>query len=312
MADLTYRLVLRATFEGREQLDQAVQELEKIQFQGAKVGVSVQQGGARAGEGLQGIARSAMSIGFMFNMVESAWMRQTMASIMAANAQDRYNSAVARFGVKSEEAQRAARQLTQEMQYLDAANMRANVSMGLMAGTLLISTDLLKKESWATIASTASKTYHTIATKLNTIATGENILTKIAHKAVTIASTAIEWLENAALQAQIILRGTLSMGLLVPAMIVGAAAAAGIAGYSMGQSKQEGGHIPQTGMYLLHEGEYVLPKTNMGTSIQTTSLETSKVEVFSIQSDIHVETDLERALTIQNKKIVSEWKRMRP
>jgi len=478
MADLTYRLVLRATFEGREQLEQAVQELDKIQFQGAKVGVSVQQGAKEAGVGLQGIARSAMSVGFMFNMVESAWMRQTMASIMASNAQDRYNDAVARYGVTSREAQRAARQLTQEMQYLDAANMRANVSMGLMAGTMLISTGLLQKETWATVASTASKTAHTIATKLNSIATGENILTKIAHKAVTIACTAVEWLENAALQAQLVLKAALSYGVAVPLMIAGAAAVAGIAGYYMGgrqqggfiekeglyhlhtgekvlskesvlasmkesnsketfkslqtgglvekegvyhlhtgervlskesvslyekmfttnniektafTSMQKGGTIEKEGLYHLHTGEKVLSKesvlssnsketfkslqtgglvekegvyhlhtgeqvlskesvslyekmfatnnieksTFMGTrhdggyvpqtgvygllagehvskNIQTTTLETSKAEVFNIQSDIHVETDLERALQIQNRKIVNEWKRMRP
>jgi len=300
MADLTYRLVLRATFEGREQLEQAVQELDKIQFQGAKVGVTVGQGAAEAGIGLQGIARSAMSVGFMFNMLESAWMRQTMASIMASNAQDRYNSAVARYGVNSQEAQQAARQLTQEMQYLDAANMRANVSMGLMAGSFLLSTGLLKGETWATMQATAAKAAHAIATKIETAATGEGILAKIWDTTTRLANTAIIWIENAALQAQIVLEGILSMGLAVPAMVVGAAAAAGIAGYYMG-SKQQGGYVPQTGLYTLHAGEYV-----------STTMETSKAEVFNIQSDIHVETDLERALAIQNKKIVNEWKRMQP
>jgi hypothetical protein len=382
MADLTYRLVLRATFEGREQLEQAVQELDKIQFQGAKVGVTVGKGAKEAGIGMQSIARSAMSVGFMFNMLESAWMRQTMANIMASNAQDRYNSAVARYGVNSQEAQQAARQLTQEMQYLDVANMRANVSMGLMAGSMLISTGLLKEDTWATISHTASKYASIIATKLETAATDEGILAKIASKAWSLACAAATWIENAALYAKLVLQEALAPW-MVPAMIVGVAAVAGVAGYYMGGGKQQGGFIEKEGLYHLHTGEKVLSKesvlketfkslqtggfvekegvyhlhagekvlskesailyeknnieksTFMGIrhdggyvpqtglygllageyvskSIATTTLETSKAEVFNIQSDVHIETDLERALTIQNKKIVNEWKRMRP
>jgi hypothetical protein len=306
MADLTYRLILRATFEGREQLSQAVQELDKLQFQGSKVGVSVEQGSREAGTGLQSIARSTMSVGFMFNMLESAWMRQTMASIMAANAQDRYNSAVARYGAHSQEAQQAARQLAQEMQYLDAANMRANVSMGLMAGSFLLSTGLLKEETWATIGLTASKYAHIIATKLETAATGEGVIAMAIHSAATVAHTAVLWLKNAALEAMVVLEAMASHGLLVPAIIgAGAVTGAVISQYMKPPpSKQLGGYISETGVYTLHAGEYVLPKASLEGG--------SSSSIFNIPVNMQVETDLESALRKLNAKITSEWKRMRP
>jgi len=305
MADTVYRLVLRATFESPEELDRAVTGLQKLKLEGANVGVTIGQAGRTSQTSLESIARSGMQVGFMFNMLESAYMRQAMAMMLATNSQERYNTVVARYGANSREAQEAAKEMQMQMEYLNLANMRANVSMALMATQFAISTGLLKAETWATVQATASKTAHAIATKLEAAAHSGATLSLIAHKAATAAATVVDWLHVAALKAKVILLNMVSMGTLTPAILAaGAVATAAVAGYTLAGSKQKGGYIPETGAYLLHKGEYVIP-TNSTTTITHTTVPTTQ---FNFETHIHVEADLDAALREQNRRIKNEYR----
>ena len=199
MSDMIYRLVLKARFEDAAQLEGAIQGLERLQIQGANVSIRMGAMGREGAAGLDSIARSALRVGFMFNMLESAYMRATMATIILDNAQDRYNKTVEKYGEHSEEAQKAAKQLEMRMDYLNLANTRANVSMGIMLLQLALQSNLLDKATLSTIA--------------HTVATG--------------AATIKEWLHNAALSAKAIL-----LAMINPyTAALGIAAATGVGAY---------------------------------------------------------------------------------
>jgi hypothetical protein len=198
---MMYRLILRAQFENPAELDRAVQGLNQLEMQGAKVNVSMAGMGRAGTEGLDSLGYSVLRVGFMFNMMESALMRQEMASLYAENAQNRLNDAVAKYGANSVQAQRATQQYHTEMEYLNNANMRANVSMGLMATSLILQSGLLREATWS----------------------------QIAHTASLAASTLEHWAHVAALQAEVVWEAIVSQGLAVPAMLAGGAAVAGVA-----------------------------------------------------------------------------------
>jgi hypothetical protein len=206
MADMMYRLVLRAQFENAAELTRAAQSLEGLTIAGAKVNVTMGGMGRASSESMQGLARSVMIVGFMFNMMESALMRQEMASMMAENAQNRLNDAIARYGVNSEQARRAMKQNETEMSYLNNANMRANVSMGLMVTTLIIQSKVLEG---ATLA-------------------------QIKHTATLATATLGQWAHVAALQARALWEAIVSGGLAVPLMVAGGVIATGALGYYAG------------------------------------------------------------------------------
>lgn len=200
MADMMYRLVLRAQFENQAELNKAIEGLNQLEMSGNKVNVQMGGLGREGTDSLNGLANSALRVGFMFNMVESALMRQEMASMMAENAQNRLNDAIARYGINSEQARRAMKQNESEMAYLNSANLRANVSMGLMVATLLLQSHILDA---ATLA-------------------------QIKHTASVVASTLAHWAKVAALQAEAIFEAMLNPW-MVPAMIAAGAAVAGVA-----------------------------------------------------------------------------------
>ena len=156
MADIIYKLVLRAQFENQAELTKAVEGLNQLQVSGAKVNVQMGGIGRTGTESMDNMAMSVLRVGFMFNMMESALMRQDMAAMMAENAQNRLADAIARYGANSEQARRATKQMESEMSYLNSANIRANVSMGLMATQLLLQSELLKTATIAQIAKTAA------------------------------------------------------------------------------------------------------------------------------------------------------------
>jgi len=269
MADMVYRLVLRARFEDAGELSRVTQELERLRIQGARVSVTLAEGGRRGAFGLNTIARSALRVGFMLNMLESAYMRQTMAMMIMENAQDRYNDAVRRYGRNSEEARRAARRLEQQMRYLHLANTRANISMALMITQLALQSGLLDQ---ATLAS-------------------------IRAKLASWAMTAANWLETASWKAKAIAIGAATAGLAVPFIIAGMAAAA--AATANIPSKQTGGFVEKTGIYMLHAGEYVVPAEQVPPR-----------SVINIQTQLNVETDLDEALREQNRIVKSEFRRL--
>lgn len=202
VTDLVYRLVLRARFESREELENALRGVERLGIEGMKVTVGIGKAGKEGALGLERLASSAMRVGFMFNMVESAYMRLTMGQLMVERGQDRLNKTIAKFGANSEEATQAASQLEMQMKYLNLANNRANVSMGLLLLQFAIQTRLLRS---ATLA-------------------------KIGHTIATQAATAAHWLENAALKAKAVLLSIVSGGVAVPAMIGAGLATAGFIG----------------------------------------------------------------------------------
>jgi len=133
----------------------------------------------------------------MFNMMESAFMRVTMAQVILDNAQERYNRTVEKYGRNSADAAQALKQLEMRTNYLNMANMRANVSMGLMITQLALQSNLLDKAS----------------------------LAQVKNMAVTMAATAKEWLHIAALKVRALWQAIVSGGLTVPLMVGGAIAA---------------------------------------------------------------------------------------
>lgn len=196
MSDMMYRLILKARFEDEAELERVLQGLERLQVQGANVTVKMGTMGRETAWNLNRIARAGLSVGFMFNMLESAYMRQTLAVITLDNAQDRLNATIEKYGANSEEAEKAAKQLELRTNYLNMANMRANISMGLMLTQLALQSGLLEK---ATLA-------------------------QIAHTAVVSAATIKEWLHVAALKAKAVLMAIVSGGAAVPLMIAGGVA----------------------------------------------------------------------------------------
>lgn len=235
MADLVYRLVIHCQKENLAEMIRVQEELSKL-TNGELT--------PKAPIGLESIAHSILRMGFMVNMLESAYMRQEVALIMLANAQDRYNDAVARFGVNSEQARRAARLLAQEKDYLDKANMRASVSMILMMTSLFLYNSEIIKNTLTTIYATTSKIFHIIAQKTETIS----------------------------------LWTTIKKYSLIP-IIIGTVITAIMAFQQKIPSKEKGGTVEKSGVYLVHEGEIILPST------------TTKVEI----PPIHAKT-LEEAL----------------
>lgn len=204
MADMMYRLVLRATFENQAELTRAIEGLNQLQIAGAKVNVQMGGVGTTGAASLNSLGTSVLRLGFMFNMMESAFMRQEMAVMMAENAQNRLNDAVARYGANSEQARRAAEQYKNEMNYLNFANVRANVSMGLMAIQLILQSTLLDKVT----------------------------LAQVTHTGSVIASTLAHWAEVAALKAKAVWEAIASGGLALPMMIGGGLAMTAITAYA--------------------------------------------------------------------------------
>jgi hypothetical protein len=93
-----------------------------------------------------------------------------------------------------------------------------------------------------------------------------SISTHVTHAAVTAALTIKEWLHVAALHAKAVALAIVNAlsGPYGWAILAGAAAAAGI-GIALAMripSKQFGGPIREEGVYYLHAGEYVLPRTS--------------------------------------------------
>lgn len=301
MADMMYRLVLRAQFENQGELTKAIEGLNQLQVSGAKVNVTMGGVGRASTDSLQSLGSTVLRVGFMFNMLESALMRQEMATMMAENAQNRLNDAIARYGVNSEQANRAAKQMESETAYLTAANMRANVSYGLMATTLILQSGLLRE-------ATREEFLHTLAKNAGAVASG-------AKTIIEGIETAGIWLKNAATSAAITLQAMLEP-YLVPIMLGAAAAVAtGVAAYGL-SSKQEGGYISQTKPYLLHAGEWVLSKESIRSIEKSTFMPSSEtggggimLPTFNFETHLHLETDLDAALKEQNRRIKDEYRR---
>lgn len=209
MTDLVYRLVLRAQFESQEELETALRGLQRLQTQGMITTVSVGKGAQEGAYSLQSLASSTLSAAYAFNMLESAYMRVTMGQLMTERGQDRLNKTIQKFGANSEEAREAAKQLEMQTKYLDLANTRANVSMGILLLQLAIQSRLLDKATLAQIYNTA----------------------------VTVIDTAKTWLQNAALSAKAVLMSMVSLGTITPIMIgAGLATAAFIGGMALTQA----------------------------------------------------------------------------
>jgi len=325
--------------------------LEKLQLSGSKVNITIGKEGRAAAGGLDTLARSGLRVGFMLNMVESAYMRQTMATLMANNAQERYNTVVARYGRNSEEARKAARQMETQMDYLNLANNRANISTALLMTQFALQTGILKKSTWATIQATAAKyadtianklsasslsesaiaSYaHTVATKLNlgsikqaitakfshvaaiqveNAATKSSIASMIAHKVATTAAAIADAAHVTILKAKAIVLSMASAGTLAPLIIAaGATVAAAVTAYA--GTRHEGGYIPKTGRYDLLAGEWVLPKGIANTLLPSTPNITTLFATtsFNFETHLHVESDLESALSELNRKVRDRYR----
>ena len=309
------------------------------------------QGGREAAGGLDSLARSGLRVGFMLNMVESAYMRQTMATLMATNAQERYNTVVARYGRNSEEARKAARQMETQMDYLNLANNRANISTALLMTQFALQTGILKKSTWATIEATAAKYADAIANKLSAISLSEStiasyahtavtklnitsikqaigakfthvaasqaedtaakssIASMIAHKVATAGASIVDAAHVAILKAKAVALSMASAGTLTPLILAaGATAAAAVATYA--GTRHEGGYIPKTGRYDLLAGEWILPKGIFNTLMPFTPNTTTLFATtsFNFETHLHIETDLESALSELNRKVRDKYR----
>jgi len=170
MTDMMYRLVLKAKFESEQELERVIHGLKQLEVQGAKVNISMGTTGREGAMGLDSLARSALRVGFMFNMLESAYMRVTMGQMMVQRGQEAYNKTVEKYGVHSEEAREATKRLELQQKYLNMANMRSNISMGLLLTQLALQSDLLKSATLSTIAHTVASKAATVAHHLETAA----------------------------------------------------------------------------------------------------------------------------------------------
>jgi len=205
MADMMYRLILKAKFEDEAELQRALQGISQLDIAGANVTVRAGAMGRAGRTNLEGIASSALRCGFMLNMLESSFMRAEMAQMRMARGQHRYNEIVKKYGKNSEEAKRAMKELELQTSYLNRANMRVNISTGLMLLQLALQSGLLKQ---ATLA-------------------------QLAHTGATIIATAKDWLHVAALAVKAKLIAMTTLGAAVPAMLIGAGlVSAAIAGYT--------------------------------------------------------------------------------
>jgi len=87
------------------------------------------------------------------------------------------------------------------------------------------------------------------------------------------------------------------------AFVLAAGAIAGAAVATYVGSRQEGGYIRETGLYMLHAGEYVVPKAQVS---NTSTIASSTA--FNFETHLHLETDLNTALAEQNRRIRNAYR----
>jgi hypothetical protein len=180
------------------------------------------------------------------NMRGIAWQVQTAAYSIGELNKVLFNNSV------------VGKQVTGMLHGLGAA-LRIYTVIESMAKTVAVLTGALKAQEAAEWSLTRA-----IAVKI--AALSSSIATHIAHAAVTVALTIKEWLHVAALHAKAVALAIVN-ALSGPwgwAILAGAAAAAGI-GIALAAripSRQFGGPIREEGIYYLHAGEYVLPRTS--------------------------------------------------
>lgn len=173
MSESVYRIVLKGVSDTGD-FDTVISKLQELSATAKNVTVQVGDIAEKPSLSLNNLATSFLRVGFMFNMFESAMMRQQMATYMLTNAQNDYNKAVQNFGPTSEQAIQAHDRLTTMTNYTNAANLRANISTALLTTQIILQTGILEK---ATIA-------------------------KLLDATATAASTLQDWLETAAIQAK--------------------------------------------------------------------------------------------------------------
>lgn len=179
--DMTYRLVLKATFQDAEELDRVTQGLQQLKVQGAQVTVQMNDMKQAGTSSFASILQSGMSVAFMYNMLESAMMRQQQASKSLQDAEDNLTTTIQRYGAGSKEARDASEELKTTRDYLTSATNREYVSEGLMLATLIQQSGILKASTWATIEKTAAEAAHEIQTwATNTAIQAENTALSIS------------------------------------------------------------------------------------------------------------------------------------
>ncbi len=222
----TYRIILDAemTAQARESFNQTVKGLEDVGITVNRVNITQKDLTGGTEEGLEKVARSSLRMLQLWSVMEIQMMRTEVAQNVLVSVQDRYNRTVAEYGKNSYQAIQAARELERVQNYVERANIRAAVSTAAFTVQLALQSGLLDAATWKSAA-------HTLAVQ---------------------ASTAAQWLENAALSAKAVLQATLEP-YAVPLMIAGGIAAGAAVGYVAG-----GGLNPKTA-----------PQINTNTTINT-------------------------------------------
>jgi len=213
MSEQVYRIVLSGECRTKEAFDQVLTGMQNISKGAENVNVNISGVGTQSELSLDRMARGFLRVGFMFNMYESALMRQEMAQYMVTNAQDAYNQAVERYGPASDQAMQAHRRLQQMIDYTDKANMRANISTALLTTQIVLQTGILEGATRAQIVHQATMAATTIQHGLETAAI---------------------WAKNAAMATYRALQGPAGWAILAGA----GAAMAGYGIWTLSQSQQ--------------------------------------------------------------------------
>jgi len=125
--------------------------------------------------------------------------------MMTERGQRRLNKIIEEYGENSEEAREATEDLEMQMNYLNMANIRVNVSTGLMMVMMAKQIGLFQSATLATIANT------------------------VATKAATLA----DWLHVAALKVKASLLAAIQPWMLPAMLIAGATMAGVVTGYGI-------------------------------------------------------------------------------
>jgi len=246
-----------------------------------------------------------------------------------SEAQERYNRYLEVFGEKSVFTQRAYKQLQnaiekqkeaeEELQRTQQATMMGYVGIGLQIGELAATIPtMIKHINDLRIAlATANTTASTLATTLGTIGA---VLSGI-FLGVEAANALCDAFGEIGAVASIVIGAltaiaaiTAAIALHVSIMSFGAAAIAGIAAFGAAMAiqgayryttkeYQYGGYVPETGLYMLHAGEYVVPANKV---IERSAPKTIQIRNTFYIDNISSEIDIERVAEYATKKMLEK------
>jgi len=252
-----------------------------------------------------------------------------------AEAQAVYNHYLEVFGKESVFTQRAYEQLQnaiekqkqaeEELQRTQQATIMGYVGIGLQVSELIATVPtMIKHVNDLRIAlSTANTSASTLATTLGTISA---VLSGI-FLGVEAAKALAEAFGEAGAAASMIIGSLIAISAVLAAialhvsiMSFGGAAIAGIAAFGAAMAMyggylamakgeyQHGGYVPETGLYVLHAGEYVVPANKAETATAPKIINIRMpIYINQVTSEIDLENAVRRATDKVIERIGEKW-----